>query len=118
MATTGCGGAARCAAAPLVVLLVPDPVRSAQVAALCRRCLPGVRCVECGDELGVAFAVPHGRASLVLVDADLAFAHNTAWLTNLRRQAPQGQLLLVDAASDAGLAALGSSLQRRQARGS
>jgi DNA-binding response OmpR family regulator len=59
-----------------------------------------VKCVESDDGVSAMFAPALDRMDLVVLDAKLVEHHGPAWLTNWRRMAPQGAVLVLDSTGE------------------
>jgi DNA-binding response OmpR family regulator len=84
-----------------VLLVSLDKLFRKALARECRGVGQPVRCVESDDGMGAMFSTALDRMDLILLDAALVRHHGPAWLTNWRRMTPQGDVLVLDAASDA-----------------
>jgi hypothetical protein len=80
-----------------VLLLVLETGRRRRLAELCRAASPTVHCVETDDDNGAVFGAALDRLDLIVLDEALLERNGAAWLTNWRRLAPKGDLLVLDA---------------------
>jgi DNA-binding response OmpR family regulator len=84
----------------LVLLVSLDRLFRKALVRECQDVGQGIKCVESDDGIGAMFAPALERMDLVVLDAGLVEHHGAAWLTNWRRMAPNGAVLVLDPAGE------------------